>query len=238
MKKDISSKIIEIFRAEAEASNKQAMEKYMRNHFAFLGIKTPERKVLLSPILKEYGKLSWDETEKAVKHLWRQPEREFQYVALTMLEKQKKNLPSSSILLLEELITTKSWWDTVDHLASHMVGAYFRLYPNELEPMTRNWIKSENMWLRRTAILCQLKFKGKTNKELLFTHILTCADEEEFFIQKAIGWALREYSKTNPDAVVSFIEEHDSTLANLSKREGLKWLKNQEIKQATNSTNN
>lgn len=221
----LAKAIIDEFHKKADPSNQSAMENYMRNQFPFLGIKTPVRKATLQPLFKQYGKLTWEETVSAVDYLWRQNEREFQYAALTILEKQKKKLPASSIILIMELVTSKSWWDTVDHLASHMCGSYFSLHPHEIDAMTRSWINSDNMWVRRTAILSQLKFKEKTDEKLLFDLILQCRHEKEFFIQKAIGWALREYSKTNKSAVVDFIEHND--LPKLSKREGLKWLSNQ-----------
>ena len=118
------------------------------------------------------------------------------------------------------MIITKSWWDTVDRIASRLVGFYFREHKELIEPYTEKWMYYGNMWLQRTALLFQLKYKKETDTDLLFGYIQALAESPEFFIQKAIGWALREYSKTAPKTVKQFV---DSTLlAPLSKREALK----------------
>jgi 3-methyladenine DNA glycosylase AlkD len=123
--------------------------------------------------------------------------------------------------LLQELITSKSWWDTVDPLASSFVGTLASRYP-ELIPQIDQWAADANMWLRRTAILFQLKFKENTDEERLYTNIQFNAERKEFFIQKAMGWALREYSKTNPESVRVFIERN--SLPKLTIREGSKYI--------------
>ncbi|WP_270181496.1 DNA alkylation repair protein [Alkalihalobacillus sp. CinArs1] len=208
--------------------NAEKMEKYMRNLFPFLGVKTPERKQAYRSVLKEYGAPAKEEIIPIVKELWHAEEREYQYVAQELLAR-KKQLEVDDDELIEFLVTTKSWWDTVDGLASNTAGTYFMQYPKRTEELTGKWIHHENMWLNRTAILFQLKYKEKTDFELLKDYCLIHAESKEFFLQKAIGWALREYSKTDPDAVEQFIEQHQ--LAPLSKREGLKVVK----KQATNN---
>lgn len=201
--------------ANAEAG---PMEKYMKNHFPFLGIKSPLRKELSKRLFTEQGvPENWEEV---VRELWEQPEREYQYVALDLVSKVKKRLAPGHIGLLEQLVTTKSWWDTVDFLASHMAGTLLRLNPELMIPSTSRWMESENLWLQRTAILFQLSYKDRTDQELLFSLIRTCASSKEFFIQKAIGWSLREYAKTNATAVYDFVEM--TPLANLSKREACK----------------
>lgn len=200
----------------------EPMEKYMKDHFPFLGIKTPERKALTKSIFQQSGMLKEPFNEEFVEGLWNLPEREYQYVALDYITRFMKQLEKEHITLMEKLITTKSWWDTVDMLAQHPVGRiaseWKEIIPNEIE----GWAIHDNMWLRRTAILFQLKYKEATDEELLYRFILANADSKEFFIQKAIGWALREYSKTNHDSVKLFISTH--TLANLSVREGSKYI--------------
>jgi 3-methyladenine DNA glycosylase AlkD len=121
------------------------------------------------------------------------------------------------------LITTKSWWDTVDAIANHNVGQLLRQYPDSRDRTLTPWRQSENIWLRRTAILFQLSYKTATDADLLFAIATENRESSEFFIQKAIGWALREYSKTAPDAVQTFVATAE--LAPLSQREALKWLK-------------
>ncbi|MCT8138024.1 DNA alkylation repair protein [Anaerobacillus sp. CMMVII] len=198
------------------------MRKYMKGHFEFLGIKSPERRELARLIFKEVGKLPREEMIDFINGLWDLPEREYQYFAIDYLVKYTKLLEEADVQFLEYLITTKSWWDTVDIIASKCVGHLFSNYPTLVAEYCERWAISENMWLRRTAILFQLKYKEKTDHELLFRIIDKNAQDNEFFIRKGIGWALREYSKTNRDAVAAFINSHQ--LSNLSKREGQKYL--------------
>ena len=142
-----------------------------------------------------------------------------------MLRKFSKKLYEDFIGLFEHLIVTKSWWDSMDGIASWCVGEHFKRFPKLIKPFTEKWMKSKNMWLQRTVILFQLGYKDKTDVNLLFKNIQKLMDSKEFFIRKAIGWALREYSKTDAQAVMNFVENNE--IASLSKREALKWLKNQ-----------
>ncbi|WP_425467168.1 DNA alkylation repair protein [Pseudalkalibacillus caeni] len=201
----------------------EPMKKYMRDQFEFLGIKTPERKKLLKTFIKEHGMPQENNFNQTIEELWQLPEREYQYIAISLLDKALKKLPVDIILLLEHLIVTKSWWDTIDSIASGLVGEFFRLHPHLKDITTRRWMDSGNMWLQRTAILFQLSYKTETDSVMLFKYIKESSDSDEFFIQKAIGWALREYSKTEPAMVEKFIEEE--SLAPLSRREGLKVIK-------------
>ncbi|MFP3389385.1 DNA alkylation repair protein [Brevibacillus sp. SIMBA_040] len=211
---------VQKFQAHANADLAGPMEKYMKNLFPFLGIKSPVRKELSTQLFREQGLP--DNWEEVVLQLWALPEREYQYLALDVVSKVKKRMTDRHIHLLEELVTTKSWWDTVDFLASHMAGTILRRHAERIGPRTSAWMESQNMWLQRTALLFQLSYKQETNQELLFTYVSTCAASKEFFIQKAIGWSLREYAKTNPEAVRDFVEK--TPLASLSKREALKHL--------------
>jgi 3-methyladenine DNA glycosylase AlkD len=142
-----------------------------------------------------------------------------------MVEKVVKKQPEGFIDFIQELITTKSWWDTVDWI-SKFVGIYFQRFPHLVKPVTERWMASGNIWLQRVCLIFQLSLKDKTDFALMCDYILRLADSKEFFIQKGAGWALRQYSKLNPVAVTGFIETHPQ-LAPLTKREGLKWLKNQ-----------
>lgn len=209
-----------LLRSHANRDTAEPMIAYMRNQFPFLGIKMPERVALTKQFIKEHGVPAGEELEQAVLELWALPEREFQYTALMLLDKRVKEAASSQVELLERLITTGSWWDTVDYIASRLVGSLFTRYPEFITVYAGKWIYSEDLWLRRTAILFQLYYKERTDTELLFSFIRICADEEEFFIRKAIGWVLREYSKTDADAVKRFVSE--TKLSPLSVREALK----------------
>ncbi|CAM4219105.1 DNA alkylation repair protein [Lederbergia lenta] len=199
--------------------NAVPMEKYMKGLFPFVGIRTPERRELSKQFIKQFNFQSED-AELIIKELWEMPEREFQYVAADALVRNKKMLRENHADLLEYLIMTKSWWDTVDTIASHLVGALFFRHPHLIIERGDKWLHSESIWLQRSMVLFQLKYKDKTDAELLFSIIEKIAHKKEFFIQKAIGWSLREYSKTNSEAVIHFIETHE--LSNLAKREGLK----------------
>jgi|TARA_B100000315_G_scaffold260938_1_gene328013 3-methyladenine DNA glycosylase AlkD len=192
----------------------------MKDKFEFYGIKTPLRKSLTKNFLKKHGNPSEQNLEKVVRDSWQFPEREFQYAGLDILEQSVKKNFHCNVSLFEYLVTTKSWWDTVDWLATRIIGLYFQKNPELIQNHIPEWNESKNMWLNRVAILFQLKYKRDTDETLLFNIIKSHSGSKEFFIQKAIGWALREYSKSFPEVVKDFVEENE--LAPLSKREALK----------------
>jgi 3-methyladenine DNA glycosylase AlkD len=210
------------FKVHSDPDKAKRMEAYMRNQYPFLGIKTPERNRLTREFWLEHGIPVGDELLAVVQQLWQLPEREFQNVAMSFLEKHGKHAEKSDINVFEKLVTTKSWWDTVDYLASHTMGNHLTKYSDLIPEYTGRWIESDDLWLRRTAILFQLGYKKHTDVERLFDYIGRCKDEKEFFIRKAIGWALREYSKTDEEAVRRFVT--DTPLSPLSKREALKYV--------------
>lgn len=214
--------LLDSFETHANSQEAIGMKKYMRNQFPFLGIKKPIREEILKHFLKEKGLPSADSTPTLIRNLWQMPEREYQYLAMTLLEKSKKQRQETDLELLEELIITKSWWDTVDFIAANLIGDYFKRFPDKMIPISQKWIVSENMWLQRTAILFQLSYKKTTNESLLYEYIGQCAESKEFFIQKAIGWALRQYARTAPQSVRQFVESYP--LKPLSRREALKHL--------------
>lgn len=211
------------FEQHAHPENVSAMEAYMRNQFKFLGIKTPERTTILKQFIAGYGLPELTDLASVLLLLWSGVEREFQYVGCDLLDRFRKQLQPDILPTLEQLITTQSWWDTVDALASHTVGDLYQTYPDEVSAYIQSWRHSDNIWLRRTTLLFQLSYKANTDDELLFAVVKENAESDQFFIQKAIGWALREYSKTAPTVVNQFIERH--SLSALSRREALKWLK-------------
>lgn len=216
----IASALEAKFREHADPEKAAPMEAYMRNQFVFLGIKTPERTQLLREFWKQNEKPQGEELFQTAEQLWQLSEREFHYMAMGLLEKYSKEAKPSHIDVLERWVTTQSWWDTVDFLAAHLVGYQLSKYPALIADYTERWIMSDNLWLRRTAILYQLKYKHHTDTERLFDYIRRTKDESEFFIRKAIGWALREYAKTDAAAVHRFVKE--TPLSPLSKKEALK----------------
>lgn len=213
--------LLKWFRVHADPGKAVRMSAYMRDQYPFLGIQTTERNALLKAFIREHGKPnSEDALERVVKLLWDSPEREFQNVAMSLLDARGKRTEPSRIDLLEALIIQKSWWDTVDFLAGNAAGKFLLHYPELVAQFPDRWIASDNLWLRRSALLYQLSYKNKTDEKRLFSYIRSCAHEKEFFIAKAIGWALRQYAKVNADAVLAFVDEEP--LQPLSKREALK----------------
>ena len=193
---------------------------YMRNQFEFLGIRTPIRRKLTKQFFKDFGIPTKEKLSDVIFILWEHPKREYQKAALDILESVKKTLTPDDMPWLSSLIVKKSWWDTVDELSPHIMGHMFKAYPELIDQYADQWIKDDNFWLQRAAILYQLKYKNGTDEDRLFRYILYRADSNEFFVQKAIGWVLREYAKTNPSIVKAFVASNE--LKPLSKREALK----------------
>lgn len=196
------------------------MSQYMKKQFPFLGIQASERRQLLRSFLAKHTIPAKEELPVIIRELWALPEREYQMIALDLLEKHRKFLDESFVPLFEEMVITKSWWDTVDLIASRLIGIVFAKSLHLIEHYIPNWMSSGNMWLQRSALLFQLKYKENTNTDLLFSLIEELSSSKEFFIQKAIGWVLREYAKTDAHTVRRFVEAH--SLAPLSSREALK----------------
>lgn len=200
-----------------------AMSAYMRNLFPFVGIPSPQRSALQREALAGLPRLSEAELAEIAVALWALPEREYQYAALGLLERADKALTPAFLPTARTLVESKSWWDTVDTLASHVVGGIVLRNPELRSEMDR-WIEDEDFWVARVAILHQLRHKSATDSGRLFAYCERRAGDTEFFIRKAIGWALREYSKTDAPAVREFVARHEATLSGLSKREALLWL--------------
>ncbi len=197
------------------------MAAYMKNHFAFLGVRSPAARAASKPTVAAGKHADADELIAFADRCWKQPEREFQYVGCLVLRKWNSTLEPEHIEDLERLITTKSWWDTVDSLAPWSVGRLvFR--NRELAEVMDQWINSENIWLARTAIIHQLSFKEDTDADRLFHYAETRAEDSEFFIRKAIGWALRQHARQDPERVRAFVAANEDRLSGLSKREALK----------------
>ncbi|MDT2871226.1 DNA alkylation repair protein [Lactococcus lactis] len=229
--------IIEEFRQYKNEENAEKQAAYLRHQFEFIGLKTPERRLLAKDFLKEKKgdkQIDWE----LVFEFWNLPEREFQYLALDYLHQMKKWLIFDDMEKIKKLTVSKSWWDTVDaldELIGHLLltgrkqatendsTAY-----EQVKTLVKEWAQAENFWVRRIAIDCQLSFKNQTDLELLSYNIeknlLGSSFADEFFITKAIGWALRDLAKTNSAWVIKFIEEHENKMAKLSIREASKHL--------------
>ena len=199
----------------------QKMSKYMLNKFEYIGIKTPKRRKIFKNFFKEYKneeKIDWEFVNKC----WENKYREFQYVGVDYLKNMKDKLTIDDIPKLKQLILKKSWWDTIDNL-DMTIGA-LALKDSNVNKILLEWSLDENIWLKRIAIDHQLLRKEKTNTELLEKILKNNLGQTEFFINKAIGWALRDYSKTNPNWVKNFIEKNREKMAKLSIREASKYL--------------
>lgn len=205
----------------ANAAQAGPMKKYMRDQFEYLGIKSPQLKTLFRQVIKEIGLPSFEELDDVIRELWDLPQREYQYLAISLMERLEKKLPSNAIKTLEYMIVHKSWWDTVDNI-SHIVGVHFKRFPDVREKYLAKWRASKDFWLRRTAILFQLDYKEETDFDLLSAIIQENLGSNEFFINKAIGWSLRQYAYINPKAVKKFVKS--TPLHSLSRREATKHL--------------
>ena len=211
------------FRKEYNRELAVPMENYMKNNFSFLGIKTEKRRA----IFKSNYELNKDEIKSNFRtiawELFQMKEREFHQVAIDLLVKESmKNFAIEDIKLIEKLIITNSWWDSVDTIAKYLLGGYLQQFPLETLKVIERFSNSKNMWLNRSAILFQLSYKEKTNFEILISECEKHKHSNEFFIQKAIGWALRDYSRFNPTGVKAYV--HSTNLKPLSSREALRLL--------------
>src|SRR5687767_1792813 len=211
-----------LFEKHADAAQAAPMKKYMRDQFEYLGIKTPKNVALQKKFYAEYGLPELSALDEILRDLWALPQREFQYVAVGLLGRFNKQIPDTFIQTIEYLLVTKSWWDTVDSIAGGTVGVHFQRFPDVREEYLAKWRASDNFWLRRTTILFQLNYKKETDFDLLCEIIRENLDSKEFFINKAIGWSLRQYARIDPQAVKEFVRS--TPLHPLSRREAMKHL--------------
>jgi 3-methyladenine DNA glycosylase AlkD len=217
----IVERLVHSYRAARDDERAASTSAYMRNQFPFLGISNPARRALARDILAGLPRPTEVDLHEVALACWRLPEREYQYFACEYLRRHALLCEAGFLSTARTLITEKSWWDTVDTLAAHLVGTVVARHPAAVSTMDE-WLVDENLWLARTAILHQLTYKEKTDTSRLFRYCLARADHRDFFIRKAIGWALRQYAWTDPAAVKHFVAVHRERLAPLSVREALK----------------
>lgn len=217
-----AQKAYNLLATQANPENAAPMAQYMKNIAPFLGIKSEPRRALMKQFLQENGKINIADLEDTVKAFYSIPYRECHYAAIEITASFAKQLEAAHLHLLEYIITTHSWWDSVDAIAK-TVGALFKKYPELRQPTTLRWLESNNKWLQRMSLIFQLGYKKDTDTDLLFYNILYLSDSKEFFIQKAIGWILREYARTDAAAVKQFVIAN--TLKPLSVREAMKHIK-------------
>jgi 3-methyladenine DNA glycosylase AlkD len=213
--------------ALAEAANPErapGMQAYMKSDMPYRGISSPEMRVITKRVFAEHPLATCDKWRAAVLELWRGARyREERYAAIALLaDRAHPACRTPDVLpMYEEMITTGAWWDYVDEIAHH-VGDLLRAHPKEMRPVMRAWSTDQDLWKRRVSIICQISFKKDTDLKLLYSNIEPNVAERNFFIRKAIGWALRAYAWTDPKEVARYVAANESRLSGLSRREALK----------------
>ncbi|MFJ3307796.1 DNA alkylation repair protein [Streptomyces sp. NPDC086549] len=207
--------------AAADPGRAGAMRAYMKDVAPFLGVPTPVRRSLSRTVLAGTPRPAEADCTAIALRCWALPEREYHYFAVDYLRRHAGRCSSGFLPVVRHLVTTVPWWDTVDLLAAHVVGALVAADPEPAADMDR-WIADDDLWVARTALLHQLRYKERTDADRLFAYCLLQSGHGDFFIRKAIGWCLREYAKTDPDAVRAFLTRERGRFAPLTVREALK----------------
>jgi 3-methyladenine DNA glycosylase AlkD len=210
--------------AAADPSKAGPMAAYLKTNMPFYGVQKPDRVPIYREMKKRFRPESQRDYKEALLALWSLPHREEKYAAIAFALQNRVFITTKSLPLYEILIREGAWWDLVDGVAADLVGQVLLAYRDETRPVMERWIYDDDLWIRRTAIIVHLQHKEHTDADQLFDHCLRRAHEKEFFIRKAIGWALREYSKTAPEKVLNFLLENRAILSGLSFREGAKRL--------------
>lgn len=199
------------------------MAAYMRNRFLFFGIQKPKRSELEKVFINDASRLSIDKIFNLADQLIHMEQREFTYTALRLLEKNLRKMEFSHILKMKDFARVHSWWDSVDGYVG-VIKKWFKLHPDYIKQFIDMTYDDEDFWIKRMSIICQLQLKETTDTTSMEKAILHNIHDPEFFIQKAIGWILRDYSKTNRQWVARFIREHREELSKMAIREGSKYL--------------
>ena len=206
----------------ADPDKAAGMQAYMKTDMPFYGVQKPARTEILRQVKTEFPPGDRDEYEALAAALWELPHREEKYLAQGVAVVFGKFIVPASLPLYKRFIVEGAWWDFVDETATHMIRELVLDHPDEVWPTVDRWNDDDDMWLRRASIICQIGARERTDSERLFGFCESRMHETEFFIRKAIGWALREYAKTDPEAVARFADEHRESLSGLSFREATK----------------
>ncbi|MEU7021903.1 DNA alkylation repair protein [Streptomyces sp. NPDC046203] len=217
----VLARLTEVYPAAGDPVRAGEMAAYMKDVAPFLGLRSPERRALSRTVLAGLPAPAEADCTAVALRCFALPEREYHYFAVDYLRRHAGRCSSAFLPVARTLITTVPWWDTVDLLAAHVVGALVAADP-ALAARMDEWIADDDRWIVRTALLHQLRFKDATDTGRLFSYCLLRSGDPDFFIRKAIGWSLREYAKTDPDAVRAFVAEQSSRLSPLSVREAMK----------------
>ncbi len=195
---------------------------YMKTSDPFFGVDAPTLRRELKALYAEFPPKDSKTYQAQILQLWSLPQREAKYAAVEWARHFKAFITLNALPLYERMVREGRWWDTVDAIAAHLIGKLLLDQRATMKPLLEGWIRDEDLWIRRTALLAHLKHKAATDEKQLFDHCLRMAPEKDFFARKAIGWALREYSKTRPERVVAFVETHRERFSGLTRREALK----------------
>lgn len=214
------TELTQAFEKQADPVRAAGAKAYMRNKSEYYGLSSPQRRQVVKEFIAKAGYPPYENLEEMVHFAWEQPQREWQYTAMEITSKYVKKAGPELIDLAEWMITHKSWWDSVDFVAPNIAGMLFKRFPELKMQYIEKWMKSGNLWLLRSCLIHQLRYNKTTEGALLFILCERLADHPDFFIRKAIGWSLRQYSKFSPEAVIEFVNDHK--LSNLSRKEALK----------------
>ncbi len=215
--------LLEGFISVAHPDKAAGMAAYMKHHFVYIGVPKPERESVQKPFLAQVKAYSTSELHELALLLWERPERELHYAAMDFLKANKKKWNLDSLAVFEQMNGTHSWWDSVDMIAAGLIGPWFLQTGTDPRPYGERWRDSNQLWFQRVSIIFQLTYKEKTDWKLMQDMIIPLIPHPDFFIRKAIGWALRQYARTEPQRVIDFVNSHQQ-LSNLSKKEALKHL--------------
>ena len=208
----------------ADPVKAEEMAAYMRTEMPFYGVQKPDRVPLIREMKNRFPPVSLSDYQRNVLALWQLEHREEKYLAINYADSFKQYMIPQAVPLFERLVREGQWWDFVDPIASWLVGRTLLSHEESLRPVIETYVQDEDFWIRRTALLAHLGHKKMTNSEALFRYCTALAGEKEFFIRKAIGWALREYSKSEPEKVSRYLKKNADNLSPLSYKEGAKHL--------------
>lgn len=217
----VMERLTTVYAAAADPERAARMRAYMKDVAPFLGLASPDRRPLSRTVLAGTARPGEADCAAIAVRCWELPEREYQYFAVDYLRHHVRNCSAGFLPLARHLVETRPWWDTVDGLAAHVVGPLVAA-DRDLAAQMDVWIDDDNLWIARTALLHQLRYKDATDRDRLFAYCRRRAAHPDFFIRKAIGWCLREYAKTDPGAVRAFVRHERGLLSPLSEREALK----------------
>ncbi len=209
--------------AEADPERAEGMAAYLKTDMAFYGVTSPIRRQIMNQ-LGQFAPETNAEYRSQVMGLWERPHREEKYLAIDWAKRHRPFITFENVDLYERMVAEGAWWDLVDDMAANLVGTVVRTDLDRMRGVLERWLTGDDLWLRRAVIICQLKSKDETDAALLFDACERTAHETDFFIRKAIGWALRQHSRVDPDAVREFVERHLDELSGLSVREATKYL--------------